>query len=310
MTRITVSFLGTTASIPTKYRNHAAIYLTYQSENEHCFLWDCGEGTQRQIFLAGLNFMRLDHIFITHWHADHFAGLFGLLETMSLEKRKKPLYLYGPEASKFFEVLAELGYSSKGFAVNPIDAPFDSKEKTILLEDEEYQIVSVPVNHGIPAVAYAFIEKDRVKIDKKKAASLGLPKKGPIYKKLKRNGEIIYKGKKILLKDVSFIERGKKVVYSGDTRPCASLVSIAKDADLLIHECTYFDNDFDERNHSSIEDIVKIAKETKAKQIVLTHISRRYQSIKELQKIVEKVAGDELKGKIKIAKDFMTLKIE
>lgn len=310
MTRFIVTFLGTTGSIPTKHRGHPALYLTYQSENEHCFLWDCGEGTQRQIFISGLNFMRLNHIFITHWHADHFAGLLGLLETMSLENRTRPLHLYGPEASKFFDVLAELGYSSKGFAVNTTDVPFDGKEQTTLLDDEEYEIVSMPVDHGIPAVAYAFLEKDRVKIDQEKAVGLGLPKKGPIYKKLKANGEVTYKGKKILLDEVSFVEKGKKIVYSGDTRPCDGLVKLAKDADLLIHECTYFDKKFVERNHSSIEDIVKIAKETNAKQIVLTHISRRYQSTKELEEIISQVAGDELKKKIKIAKDFMSIKLE
>src|SRR3989339_1600504 len=111
MGQFEITFLGTTAGIPTKWRNHASLYIRYQSENEFCMLFDCGEGTQKQIFSAGLNFMRIDNIFITHWHADHFAGLLGLLETMNLEKRTKPLYIYGPEADRFVETLLDLGYA-------------------------------------------------------------------------------------------------------------------------------------------------------------------------------------------------------
>src|SRR3989338_3406587 len=103
MTQIDVTFLGTTAAVPTKYRNHASIYIRYQSESEFCYLFDCGEGTQRQIIMSDENFMRISDIFITHWHADHFAGLLGLMETMNLEKRTKPLNIYGPEADRFVE---------------------------------------------------------------------------------------------------------------------------------------------------------------------------------------------------------------
>ncbi|RLJ04760.1 MAG: ribonuclease Z [Candidatus Aenigmatarchaeota archaeon] len=311
MTHIEIIFLGTTASIPTKYRNHAAIYLKYQSENEYSFLFDCGEGTQRQIFSSGMNFMRLDNIFITHWHADHFAGLLGLLETMSLEKRTKPLYVYGPEASKFIEVLSELGYSSKGFKLIPKDVPFDGREETILTETDEYQIISVPVSHGVPAVAYAFVEKDRIKIDKKKAAKYGMPKKGRPYKTLKEKGFVIYKGREIKLEDVSFVEKGKKVVYSGDTKPVKNLIELAKDADVLIHDSTYFEQEFDERKHSTAEDAIDVFIKAGAKQLILTHISRRYQSEKELYELLKTIVKKknlDMK-KIKIARDFMHLKI-
>src|SRR3972149_7694499 len=108
MTQIEVTFLGTTAGVPTPQGNHAAVYLRYQSENEFFYLFDCGEGTQRQIFSAGLNFMRISDIFISHWHADHFAGLLGLMQTMNLESRSKPLRVFGPEAEKFVSVLRSL----------------------------------------------------------------------------------------------------------------------------------------------------------------------------------------------------------
>src|SRR3989338_2006811 len=125
MTQIEITFLGTTAGVPTKYRNHASIYLRYQSENEFFYLFDCGEGTQRQIFSAGLNFMRINDIFISHLHADHFAGLLGLVQTMNLEDRTKDLNIFGPEAGKFVPTLLSLGYGSKGFQVKYHNVEFE-----------------------------------------------------------------------------------------------------------------------------------------------------------------------------------------
>ncbi len=302
MTQVEITFLGTTAGIPTKHRSHAAIYVTYKSQTESSVLWDCGEGTQRQIFFSGLNFMRLEHIFITHWHADHFAGLLGILETMGLENRKKPLVIYGPEAENFFTTLAELGYSTKSYPVHAKNAEHEGNKIQTLLETPEFSIVSIPVKHGIPAVAYALYEKDRVKIDKKKARVLGLPEKGPVFRTLKEKGSAVFKGTAIKLEDVSFIEPGKKIVYSGDTMPCANIVKIAKGADLLIHDATYFE-DF-ERRHATLDDVVNLAEKAGVKRVILTHISRRYQNISELK--------DKIKDyhNFDIAKDFMKIVVE
>ena len=301
MTTIFVTLLGTTASIPTKKRNHPAIYLSYQSENEHSFLFDCGEATQNQIFKAGLNFMRINHIFITHWHADHFAGLLGLLETMNLEKRKKPLYIYGPETEVFVEKLLEIGYWHKNFEIIPKNVPFEGTNITTVFDNNEFEIVSIPVKHGIPAVAYGFFEKDRLKIDKKKAVAFGLPNKGHIFRKIKDNGSAFYKGRTIKAEDVCFTEKGKKVVYSGDTRPCSNLEKIAKDSDLLIQDATYFETI--DRNHGTLQGIIKMASRTNAKKIILTHISRRYQNQKELEDLIKDYK------QMRIAKDFMRIKL-
>lgn len=307
MTQIDVTFLGTTASVPTPKRGHPAIHVRYQSENEHCFLWDCGEGTQRQIFSSGLNFMRLNNLFITHWHADHFGGLLGLMQTMSLERRTESLRVFGPEAGKFVPDLISIGYAVRGYKIIPVDVPYDGSDVTVLIDDPEYQIVSIPVKHGIPAVAFGFFEKDRVKIDKHKAKALGLPDKGPIFKKLKENGYAVFKGKTVRLKDISFTERGKHVVYSGDTKICDNLIKLAENCDLLIHDCTYFEDM--ERKHSSLSDILKIYQHAKPKQIALTHISRRYQSESELQEELEELKNPELISRIRIARDFMSIKL-
>ena len=176
MTQIDITFLGTTAGIPTKARNHAALYVKYKSENEFCYLFDCGEGTQRQMLFAGLNFMRINEIFITHWHADHFAGLLGLIESMNLEDKKTPLTIFAPEAEKFVTMLLDLGYSTKNFSIVPKNVEFEGNQIHKLLETKEFVISTTPVKHGIPAVAYSFQEKPFEKThtnthSQKKAAS-------------------------------------------------------------------------------------------------------------------------------------------
>lgn len=300
MTQIEVTFLGTTAGIPTKTRSHAALYITYRSETEYSCLFDCGEGTQRQMLLAGLNFMRIDDIFITHWHADHYAGLLGLLETMNLEGRTKDLTIFAPEASKFVEILLELGYASKRFDVLAVDVPHEGHEIANVVENEEFQILSVPVKHSIPAVGFAFVEKDRIKIDMTKAMKLGLPESGLIFKRIKEKGSAEFKGKTIRIDDISLIEAGKRVVYSGDTMASNNIIELARNVDLLIHDSTFFnEEDEKKRRHATVEDVLKVFSESNAKQLVLTHISRRYQDMEEMK---EKIAGHK---NVSIAKDFM-----
>lgn len=310
---VEITILGSTAAIPTRKRNHPAIYLRYVGRKESCILFDCGEGTQRQIILGDLNFMKIDHIFITHWHADHFAGLLGIFETMSLEKRKRPLFVYAPEAEKHVRILLNAGYGQKTFEIIAKDVPLTKDYK--IYEEEEFFILSTPMYHGIPSVAYAFVEKDRIKIDKNKARMLGLPEKSKIYNKLKMGEVIEYKGNKISLNDVSYIEKGKKIVYSGDTKICKNLIDILQESDLAILDCTYFDgeklmNKIEGRFHMSLSDIIKILDMTRAK-IVLTHISRRYQSYKELEDIVNEKIKDRIqhKDRIIIAKDFLKITI-
>lgn len=312
MTLAEITLLGTTASIPTKYRNHPAIYLRYVGRNEYFFLFDCGEGTQRQIFKAGLNFMRIDHIFITHWHADHFAGLFGLIETMSLEKRKDPLYIFGPEADRFVPYITNLGYGRKPFEI--VSKPINYKGSLVetLVETDEFKICSIPVKHGVPAVAYAFIEKDRIKLDKEKLKKLGLPTKSKKYKELKEKGEIEINGKKIKLRDVSFVKRGMKIVYSGDTKACANLIKIAKDVDCLIIDSTFFEEDpgdwLEGRHHMNVEEAIELGEKANVKRLVLTHISRRYANEKELTKKLKEFIKNK-KIEIFLAKDFMKITI-
>jgi len=303
MAKIEIIILGTTAGIPTRERAHPAISLIYRDRNEFCYLFDCGEGTQRQMLLANLNPMKLNEIFITHWHGDHYLGLPGLVDTMSFEDRVKSLTIYAPEAERLTNLLNS-GYSSKTFEVISKSVPIKGDKITDLLETANFKIVSTPVEHKVPAVAYGLIEKDRIKIDKDKVKQAGLPAQGLIYKEIKEKGKVIFKNREIKLEEISLTRKGRKVVYSGDTKMCDNLIKLAQNADLLIQDCTYFNfGEFEKYEHTSLEDIIKVVEQIRAKKVILTHISRRYKNPEKLRKQIEDYPS------LKIAEDFMKLAI-
>ena len=292
---IVVTFLGTVSGIPSKERNHPAIVLEYFYYKKDTLLFDCGEGTQKQLMKAGISFMDISNIFITHWHADHFAGLIPLLQTMNLEKRKDELTIFAPEANKFVQAILNLGYFGVRFPVRAIDVPFEGKNIAKIYETKHYEILSVPVLHTVPSVAFAFKEKDVWRIDEKRLKELGL-RKGKWLKELKENGEAFYNSKKIRIEDVAYLQKGLKIVYSGDTKPCENMIELARDADLLIHDATFLEEDEDKQKyHSSVKDAAKIAKKANVKKLILTHISRRYKKedvdklLKEAKEVFENV---------------------
>jgi len=284
---IVVTFLGTVSGIPSKERNHPAIALEYFGRKKHTFLFDCGECTQKQLMKAGISFMDIEAIFITHWHADHFAGLLPLIATMNLEKRRKKLKIFGPEAEKFVSLILSLGYFGSRFQIEAINVNFEGSEIEKIFETREFAIYSIPVWHTVPAVGYAFKEKDRWSIDLQKLKSLGL-KRGPWLKRLKKYGEAKYRGKVIKIREVANLKKGLKIVYSGDTRPCENILKLSKDADLLIHDGTFLEEE-ETKAHADVKKAAEIAKKAKVKQLILTHISRRYTDTKELEEEARKV---------------------
>lgn len=305
MAEIEINILGTTAGIPTRQRAHPAIYLIYRGEKEFCFLFDCGEGTQRQIILAGLNLMKINDIFITHLHGDHYLGIFGLIDTMNFEDRERALRIYTPEARKMSHLLNILNSGcEKGFEILMKDVPIDDNEIVDLLRTDEFKVVATPVEHTVPAVAYGLIEKEKVGIDKEKLRKMGLPLQAEMYREIKEKGRIQFKGREIKLEDICVIRKGKKIVYSGDTRICHNLIKLAQNADLLIQDCTYFNCEgFEEYEHTCIEDLIDAAGKIKAKKIILTHISRRYQDPAKLREIIKDYPHWE------IAEDLMKVKV-
>jgi len=300
---IQITFLGTVSGIPSKDRNHPAIALEYFGEEKDTLLFDCGEGTQKQLMLSNISFMKINKIFISHWHADHFSGLIPLIQTMSLEKRKSELKIFGPEAEKFVSNILDLGYFGLRFPVEAINVPFEGNKLELIDEAKEYQVFSIPVLHTIPAVAYCFQEKPRWNIDTKKLKELGL-RSGAWLKRLKKLGKIDYKGREVRIEEVANLKPGLKVVYSGDTKPCENMLEISKNADLLIHDGTFLEEE-EGKAHADVKQAAKIAKEANVKQLILTHISRRYTDARELEEEAKKIFPN-----TKVAFDFMKIKLK
>jgi len=225
---------------------------------------------------------------------------------MNLEKRREPLQIFGPEAERFVSNILDLGYFGLRFPVEAINVPFSGEEPTKLDETAEYEVWSIPVYHTVPSVAYLFKEKDRYTIDLEKIKAAGL-KRGAWMKKLKADGVATFKGKKIKLADVAEVKTGLKVAYSGDTKPCANMVKLAKAADLLIHDGTFLEED-EGKAHADVKQAAKIAAEAGVKQLVLTHMSRRYstkEDIRELESAARRIFPE-----TKVAYDFMKVKLK
>ncbi|AIF68721.1 ribonuclease Z [Palaeococcus pacificus DY20341] len=256
--------------MPNKERNVPAIALRYKGE---VILWDVGEGTLKQLSIARISPMKIEKIFITHFHGDHYLGLMSLLQTMTLWDREKPLHIYGPKYT--FEFIQN--YLKSGFFRPSFDVHVHELGEA-RLKFNDYEIWSFKVEHGIPALGYVFKEKDkRGNFDLKKIEELGLGP-GPWMKELERRGKIEVNGKLIHLEDVTGKpRRGIKVVYTGDTAPCERIRLFSEKADLLIHEATYLsDEDRDDSYHTTVSEACEMAKKAKVKLLALFHRAFRY----------------------------------
>jgi len=287
MTQLELIFLGTGGSWPTVQRNVTSIAIKRAGE---ALLFDCGEGTQRQIQKSSLSYMQISHIFISHFHGDHFLGLSGLLQTMQLNDRQDPVHIYGPPGMDELAIkLVSLGFFKPTFPIFSHEVYDDDT-----LSFDSFSIDVLGTNHGIPSLAYRLREQTRPgKFNKPKALSLGVPE-GPLFSQLQQGNTVeLSDGRKILPKMVLGPPRpGRKIVISGDTRPIDSMISFAHQADVLIHEAT-FDESLQKRaneyGHSTAMQAAKIAKEAEVDTLVLTHISPRYLSVKQLKKEAEEI---------------------
>jgi len=274
MTQLSIIFLGTGGSWPTVKRNVTSVAIKRGGE---VILFDCGEGTQRQLQKSKLSYMQIKKIFITHFHGDHFLGLPGVIQTMQLNDRKNPLHIYGPKGMiKLTNDLLSLGYFKPNYKI--VAHEIDEND---VLDFEEYTIRVLRVKHGIPTIAYCFEEKVRPgKFDKPKALELGIPE-GPLFNKLQKGETITLKdGKKIKPEQVLGPPRkGRKIVISGDTRPVKEMINFAKNADVLIHESTFHSEMIEvagEYGHTTASQAAEIAKKSNVDRLFLTHISPRY----------------------------------
>jgi ribonuclease Z len=188
-----LTFLGTSCMVPTKERNVSGIFLDYNGDG---MLIDCGEGTQRQMNIAGINRNRAKKVLISHWHGDHVAGLVGLLQTLGNDENPPKITIYGPKGTKerMFHLLNAIVFNIKvDMAIKELDP---RGEVTRFHETEDYILEAIDLRHNTPCLGFSFIEKDKLKINMGKAKELGL-KEGPLIGKLQRGLTVQHKGKEI-----------------------------------------------------------------------------------------------------------------
>jgi ribonuclease Z len=266
--------VGTSSAVPTRERGLAANMINYEGER---ILFDCGEGTQRRLMMDKLGLMKISKIFISHWHADHFSGLLGLIQTMEMEGREEPLYIYGPpRTEEFTDRILDTGYFNRSYDIFVEDLVEGDE-----IVGEGYTVKPFEVEHGINAFGFTFQEESSMKADKEKMKELGLGS-SPKIGELKDGESIEWEGETIEPEEVVKEVPGRKVVYSGDTEKCQNMINNARDADLLIHEATCLDEIIEDRHgHTSALQAGEIAREAEAEKLVLTHFSRRYRGEEE-----------------------------
>ncbi len=302
LTDLLIIFLGTGGSIPTPQRGLSAIAIKRKAE---LLLFDCGEGTQRQMIQAKVGFHKKTKIFITHMHGDHILGLPGLLQTMSLLDRTKKLDIYGPQGIEAF--VAAINQTVRFTLTFPVQV--SEVEAGLVCEEKEYEVHATQPNHMTPALAYALAEKPRPgRFHTEKAKELGVPE-GPLWSELQGGSSVKLPDGKIVKPEMVLgpPRPGRKIVYTGDTRPSENLVKLAENADLLIHEATFDDELLeraDEDGHSTPSQAAKTAKEAGVKRLVLTHISARYKDATLLLAQARKTFFN-----TDVAKDFLEIEL-
>lgn len=298
-----IIFLGTGGSMPTKDRGLTSIAVRRGGET---LLFDAGEGTQRQMTRTKVSPMKVDAIFVTHFHGDHFLGIPGLVQTMSLMDRERTLEIYGPPGTE--ERISSL------LKIPSYTLRFEIEIRNVSpgeeIQRDGYRIETAEIDHSAPGIGYALVEDDRPgKFYPKKAKELGI-EPGPQYSRLQQ-------GESIELSDGQVVEPeqvmgpprpGRKVVYADDTRPSEDIVDLAEDADVLIHDATFasdLEEEAREGGHSTVQAAAEIAEKADAEKLILTHFSPRYPDLSELEEQAKEVFPNSV-----IAEDLMEVEIE
>lgn len=298
-----VIFLGTGSAAPTPERWHPSVALRYEGE---VMLFDCGEGAQMRLHEAGISPVRVDRAFITHWHGDHFLGLPGLLYSMAMDKRTKPVEVYGPAGTKRLmrHVMALGPPLAFPVAAREIDAKNKAK---VVCEGGGYRILSVNSTHQVPSVAYCFHESDKTKVSRELLEKGGLPS-GKYLRQLKElKKPVSIKGRTIRPEEVLVEKKGRKIVYTGDTTERPEIAALARGADLLIHEATFL-SDMKQKardyKHSTAAGAAALALRAGVKKLVLMHFSKRYKDTSEILREAKEIFNNTV-----VASDLMRMKI-
>nr|WP_136600645.1 ribonuclease Z [Salinigranum halophilum] len=269
-----VTFLGTSGAVPTTARAPSAILCNRDGER---YLFDCGEGTQRQMMRFGTGFS-VSHLFVTHLHGDHVLGIPGLVQTWDFNDREEPLAIHAPPGSrKHVESLLHAGGHQPGFPIRVNEV----SPGNVALDGEDFEVRAFRTEHRTRSVGWALVEDDRRgRFDRERAEELGVPV-GPKFGRL-------HDGEAVELDDGRVVEPeqvvgeprpGRKLVYTGDTRPVNSTAEVAQDADLLIHEATFASDEAARARstgHTTGREAGELAQQVGVRRLALTHISSRY----------------------------------
>ena len=280
--KMKIVFLGTSSMQPTRERNLTSIYVNYDKEH---LLFDCGEGTQRQMKYANLKPTSITRIFITHFHADHVLGLAGLMRNLGANDYNKTLHIFGPSGlEKFFDNMMNSAYYTPNVKVKLIEIKDNMK-----ITFEKFIVKVFKLEHTVPSFGYRIEEKDKRKINLEYTSKFGLTQH-PLLGDLQNGKDIIWEGKKITVARATKLVKGKVLSIILDTGYCNKAIEAAKNADLLISESTFLNEHEDkakEFKHLTAKQAAIIAKKAKAKKLVLTHFSQRYKDVNLAKKEAE-----------------------
>lgn len=277
-------FLGTNAGVPSLERNVTSVALRLLEERRSFWLIDCGEATQHQILRSPLKLSKLEKIFVTHLHGDHIFGLPGLISSRAYQGGDTPLQIYGPLGLKaFIENALQISQSHINYELEIIE-----HEGGAIFEDDRFYVESALLEHRIASYGYRFVEKDQPgKLNMTYLDSLGI-KPGPQYGQLKRGQSVtaldgtVVKPSEVLGEP----KKGRIVTVLGDTRPCAGVITLAKGADVLVHEATFLHELASTAHtyyHSTAKQAAEAAKEADVNMLYMTHFSSRYKSEEQLE---------------------------
>lgn len=276
MSKRELILLGTSSQVPTRTRNHNAMFLLWDDLG---ILFDPGEGTQRQMLYAGLSASRITHIAITHFHGDHCLGLAGMIQRLSLDRATHAVEVsYPASGQEYFERLrhASIFHDAATIVPNPLQI---SKGEIEVARMGQIRLTARALDHSVPCVGYRIQEDDGWTFVPDLLQQHGV--RGPAIKELGKSGTIEVNGKSVNLSDVAKPKRGQSFAIVMDTRPCAGASALAQGVDLLVCESTYLNSESQEANehfHMTAEQAGKLAKDSRSRRLVLTHFSPRYQS--------------------------------
>ena len=275
-----VTILGTSSMVPTKERNPLSVFLSYKNDG---ILFDCAEGTQRQMDIAGISRVKVKKILISHWHGDHVAGLIGLFQTIGNQAENPVIELYGPKGTKIY-IKNVLSSCSLDFKIDLKVKELNPKKIEKFFETDDYALYCTKLEHSIQCLGYSFVEKDKRNIDVSFLKKNKI-KAGPYLENLKEGKDITYEGKKIKFKEATYLVPGKKISYVIDTVFTQNAVNLAKNSDLLICESSYLSNlkeKAEKNKHMTAQEAGQIASQADVKQLIITHYSARYKQVDEL----------------------------